>query len=808
MKRIRTLFFVLLGPCLVGGMMAANPVLKGVCDAGCIRYAGKYYLGGVATEGDFFVSDNLTDWQERVHVFDLDNQWTHGTGARNNQVHADDISYSGGQFHLLFSVNYWGDDRRIVHITHATSPSICGPYREVRDDQWFENRIDPQVFCDEDGKLYLYMVKFTEGNVIWGRPLNADFTFAGDAVQQFSAQPDTWETCDNRVAEGPFVIKYRGRYYMMYNANHTDPSYGNYHLGVCEASSPLAFNPGGKYSHPVVSPNTEAVAERYTDLLRYGGDGFNIIDLSEKEHRFTLKEVPDHDVFLFLAQWGGCAVRINGHAINPGTPGEFGYFRVKSDCLRVGENTLTTDGKAAHLFLYDTEGVEPDEAFVTPGQPNIVRGPNGWEWWLVYMANQGWGRHQFIDRIHFVEGRLTVDGITGPHTPGFHPAPAKPQYAGTSLDSIPVADSYLLELTFSSSDARQGVRIGNRTLLLPQDMATGVSHEWRIEKDHGLLTAWVDRILVADHLAVKAKAGRPRWVGQDKNRKVEYISFCEGFDEYASHFSGWQGASVTGEGLLLSDSVASIRTAPACDYAMSGCFSASSRQGQYGFYAAYWGERDFLRVSIDAQRGLLLTERVTPNGERRTTETPLAQNTVRYPDIKYSDMFHKQFSFPCDTYLQGISYPRMDAINETILSGCSRQEQEEDMTYTQDIASLMTLEYLDGDTWRPLSYTPAESDNNAWQSVRFPAVKTKEIRMRNKGPRDYAHHIHRIKADTQFQGDNQLRVERRADTLYIYVGEQLLQTVSLGTSAPARVGLYHSGQSPVLLRDLLYYVVR
>lgn len=201
-----------------------NPVIPGVADAGCIKYAGKYYLGGVATYGDFFVSSDLVNWGERVHVFDLDNQWTKGTGAKNNQIHANDMSYSGGMFHLLFSANYWGKDKHIVHITHAVSPSITGPYREVRDDQWFENRIDPMVFCDEDGRLYLYMVKFTDGNTIWGRPMNQDFTFCGDAVQQFSSQPGTWETLDNRVAEGPFVIKYRGRYYMMYNANHTSPS--------------------------------------------------------------------------------------------------------------------------------------------------------------------------------------------------------------------------------------------------------------------------------------------------------------------------------------------------------------------------------------------------------------------------------------------------------------------------------------------------------------------------------------------------------------------------------------------------------
>lgn len=29
-----------------------------------------------------------------------------------------------------------------------------------------------------------------------------------------------------------------------------------------------------------------------------------------------------------------------------------------------------------------------DDILMTPGQPNILRGPNGFEWWLIYMANK------------------------------------------------------------------------------------------------------------------------------------------------------------------------------------------------------------------------------------------------------------------------------------------------------------------------------------------------------------------------------------------------------------------------------------
>ena len=36
-----------------------NPVLPNVADAGVLRYNGKYYIGGVNTFGDFYVSEDL-----------------------------------------------------------------------------------------------------------------------------------------------------------------------------------------------------------------------------------------------------------------------------------------------------------------------------------------------------------------------------------------------------------------------------------------------------------------------------------------------------------------------------------------------------------------------------------------------------------------------------------------------------------------------------------------------------------------------------------------------------------------------------
>ena len=244
-----------------------NPVLPGVADAGVMKYNGKYYIGGVFTNGDFYVSDDLVHWGKPVHVVTMDNGWSKGSGAGNEQIHANDMFCLNGDFHLYWSVNYWGKDKHAVHIVHAQSKNVLGPYIEPDKKTWMDNRIDPKVFKDDDGQLYMYMVRFTDGNTIWGRKMKNPAEFAGEPVCLFASLPDTWETMDNRVAEGPWVMKYRDRYYLMYNANHTSTEWGNYQLGVAEADSPLSFQNGNKYSYPVVNSNQILLEENYLEQI-------------------------------------------------------------------------------------------------------------------------------------------------------------------------------------------------------------------------------------------------------------------------------------------------------------------------------------------------------------------------------------------------------------------------------------------------------------------------------------------------------------------------------------------------------------
>lgn len=463
-----------------------NPVLPGVADAGVIRFNGEYYIGGVFTNGSFYHSRDLVNWDGPVHVFSMDNEWTEGPSAEDSQIHANDINYVNGIFHQYWSVNYWGKDQHVVHIGHATAPNVLGPYKEPVKETWLTNRIDPHLFIDDDGKPYLYMVKFTDGNTIWGRPMEDPWTFAGEPQYLFASLPNTWETLDNRVAEGPWVIKYRNKYNMMYNTNHTSPRWGNYMLGVAQAEAPLAFNHGNKYPHPVLQSNQTDMEDTYVDLLKYsakepgifhftldepgknwnrenfdasswqkGSAGFGSEKVKNSTTRkvatdwtspqiwlrksFVLDKQQAGNLMLRIHHDGETRVFLNGHPIYENEGREYTSRMLDSKAtalLKEGENILavhSTKGERSGFLdvaLFDMQDQEGDDILYSPGQPNILRGPNGFEWWLIYMANKNLERRgQYINRVHFFDKKLTVEGVTSTNTPGYHPPPAQPTFS-------------------------------------------------------------------------------------------------------------------------------------------------------------------------------------------------------------------------------------------------------------------------------------------------------------------------------------------------------------------------------------------
>ena len=469
-----------------------NPVVPGVADAGVIKYNGEYYVGGVFTKGSFYKSPDLINWSGPKRVFTMNNDWATQFGIGNEQIHSDDINYINGKFHLYWNVNYWSKDRNVIHIGYATATDISGPFNEPVKNTWFDSRLDPKLFVDDDHHLYFYSVKFTDGNTIWARKMLNPATFEGEAKYIFASLPGTWETIDNRVAEGPWVFKYRSRYYMLYNANHTAPAWGNYALGVAEASAPLEFNNGNKYPYPVVKSNQIDLEELHADVLKYLGNGsdsfqyslrqpnqnWNKADFVEQgwltgkagfgseiiEHstarkvktvwkdeniwirkKFVLNEQASDNFALRVHHDGDTKIFLNGSLIYNGTGRNYlisNFNANTQSLLKDGENVLgvfSTKGRISSFIdvsLFDMKKERADDILFTPGQANVLQGPNGFEWWMVYMANKNdEKRGQYINRVYFFDKRLVADEITSTNTPGYHPVPSPPTFSDLFNDS-------------------------------------------------------------------------------------------------------------------------------------------------------------------------------------------------------------------------------------------------------------------------------------------------------------------------------------------------------------------------------------
>jgi len=480
---------------------APNPVLPRTADCGVLRFGGEYYLMGVGTNGGVYVSRDLAQWQGPFHVFSMQNAWAQGVSGADQKIHACDLSLLNGKCHLYWSVNH-GELRQIGH---AVADDPLGPYTEPVTNVPFDGRIDPQAFVDDTGALYFYTVKFTNGNVIWGQKMHDPWTLTGEPVPLLSTLPGTWEQRDTRVNEAPFAFHYRGRYYLLYNANHTGSRYGNYAVGVAEGDAPLNFSNATKYPFPVLDTNRERLLTgphvlsplslqenagwRYQTVQPEGdwtSAGFDDSGWSQGAGAFgnTASGIPGGKVrttweseetwlrrafyvaetpspYLQLVLNCGCPVEVylNDAHIWTEDGARRGYAALDltpeaRDAMRVGTNVLAMHCRrqgAAGAFvdagLLDLRKRPGEPVISNCGQPTLVRGPNGFERWLVYFAiyNGDGVRSQAIDRVHFFDRELFVEGPTCPRTPGYHPLPAMPTFHDFFDTGEALSDAWIVE---------------------------------------------------------------------------------------------------------------------------------------------------------------------------------------------------------------------------------------------------------------------------------------------------------------------------------------------------------------------------
>lgn len=188
---------------------------------------GKYYLTG--TKGSrggpsgFAVleSKDLKTWtvpgesNDSLGMILTRGDHTYGTKG----FWAPQIFKAGETYYLT----YTADEQTVL----AQSDSLLGPYRqqEIAPIDGSAKNIDSYIFKDDNGKYYLYSVRFNKGNYLWVAEFDlGNGKIRSETLTKCFDQTEPWEATPNYesapIMEGPTVIKLKGKYYLFYSANH------------------------------------------------------------------------------------------------------------------------------------------------------------------------------------------------------------------------------------------------------------------------------------------------------------------------------------------------------------------------------------------------------------------------------------------------------------------------------------------------------------------------------------------------------------------------------------------------------------
>lgn len=218
-----------------------NPVLEGA-DPFVFLYEKKYYLYSTNAPDGFrvFESDDMSVWNDCGYCLKKDD--VIGEGG----FWAPEVMELNGRFYMV----YVADE----HIAVATSDSPKGPFVQ-NEKKWLSEKcaIDGHFFVDDDGSVYLYYVRFDDGNVLYMTKMNDDLTSFDEENEVFLFRAESeWELRDCSVVEGPFVLKHKGKYFLTYSANHTrSPDYA---IGYATSDSP--YGPFIRYEgNPILCKN-------------------------------------------------------------------------------------------------------------------------------------------------------------------------------------------------------------------------------------------------------------------------------------------------------------------------------------------------------------------------------------------------------------------------------------------------------------------------------------------------------------------------------------------------------------------------
>lgn len=198
------------------------------------------------------VSKDLTTWENKGYCLEKGENvlGTHGFWA-------PEVSYYNGRFYMVYTAD--------EHVAIAVSDAPEGPFVKHTDGYLLDRTaIDGHLFFDDDGEIYLYYVCFNNDNHICVAKMSKDLRTVEEAYDEVLIEAtEPWERIDCKVAEGPFVLKHGGLYYLTYSANHTRCA--DYAMGYATSSSPTG---------PFEKSKSNPILHRFDDIVGTGHHSF------------------------------------------------------------------------------------------------------------------------------------------------------------------------------------------------------------------------------------------------------------------------------------------------------------------------------------------------------------------------------------------------------------------------------------------------------------------------------------------------------------------------------------------------------
>lgn len=234
----------------VQAQLSGNPLFSGA-DPEIHYFNNKYYIYPTASAGKQFhaySSIDLTNWTDEGVIFDIGPQCS---WAENNGW-APGVAFKNNKYYFYYTAE--------VKIGVAVGDSPIGPFTDlgaplIATDPFTDDIIDAMVFTDDDGQTYIYYGGSGKSKMSV-RKLNPDMVSL--ATTAIDATPQNY-------TEGPYMVKRKGIYYMMYSNGY----WGNDSYNVQYSTSNSPTGPW-TYRGTILNSNAEDKGPGHHSVIKMG----------------------------------------------------------------------------------------------------------------------------------------------------------------------------------------------------------------------------------------------------------------------------------------------------------------------------------------------------------------------------------------------------------------------------------------------------------------------------------------------------------------------------------------------------------